>query len=454
MSQSSRTRRGLLGRARKEPAADQADREDEGTARDGGAEATVGAPPHRGLVHGVPKTLVIAAGWSWRILVLAAALALLIFLIITFKTIIAAVLIALLITVLLEPVAGWLRRFLRFPRALASGAAILLLLGLVSGLLVLAGRSIVDGFGALADRVTAAFDDVVEWLTTGPYAVDQQQIQQWIQQARDQVSANSDTLVSGVLGATSSVASVATGAILMLFCLFFFLKDGRKIWHWFVRLAPDPARHRINEAGIRGWATLGGYTRTQILVAFVDAVGIAVGAAILGVPLALPIGILVFLFSFIPIIGAVLSGIVAVAVALVDQGPIPALIMLGIVLLVQQLEGNVLQPWLQGNALALHPLAIVLAVTAGTGIAGLLGALFAVPVVATINTVLLYLYGRDKYPKLAADADRSGGPPGTYVHTEDAAEEPVAATPAAAATPTAESRDGRGRGGTGGGTDR
>src|SRR5699024_1783141 len=126
-----------------------------------------------------------------------------------------------------------------------------------------------------------------------------------------------------------------------------------------VRLAPVGARENINEAGIRGWITLGGYVRTQILVAFVDAVGIGVGAAIIGVPLALPLGILVFLGAFIPIVGALFSGSVAVLIALVDQGPVTALIMLAIVLGVQQIEGNLLQPWLQGNALSLHPIAIL-----------------------------------------------------------------------------------------------
>ncbi|WP_193313029.1 AI-2E family transporter [Georgenia subflava] len=364
------------------------------------------------MQNGVPRTLRTAAGWSWRILVVAAALAILIYLVIVFKTIVVALLIALLLAVLLEPVATWLRRVLHFPRTLAALTALLGLIGVVGGLLVLAGRSIVDGFGALADRVGVAFDEAVDWLADGPLAVDEAQINEWIDQIGGQLEANTGSLVSGVVGLTSSATSAITGAVLVVFVLFFFLKEGRRIWHWFVRLAPVVARERIHEAGIRGWMTLGGYTRTQILVAFVDAVGIAAGAAILGVPLALPIGILVFLFSFIPIVGAFISGAVAVVVALVDQGFVTALIMLGIVLLVQQLEGNVLQPWLQGNAVSLHPIAILLAVTAGAGIAGILGALFAVPVVATINTVVLYLYGHDKYPSLATDWHRPGGPPG------------------------------------------
>lgn len=371
----------------------------------------------------VPWSLRASAAWSWRILVVAAVGVGLAYLVITFKTIVVAFLGAILLAVLLEPLAGWLRRRLRFPRALASITALVGALAIVGGLLALAGNSIYNGFGQLAESARAGFDELVAWLAEGPLGVDQAQIDGWIDQVTEQIQANSGVLVSGVVGLTGSVTSVATGAIIALFCLFFLLKEGRTIWRWFVRLAPRSGRDKINEAGIRAWATLGGYVRTQILVAFVDAVGIALGAAILGIPLALPIGVLVFLGAFIPIVGALLSGTVAVLVALVDQGIGTAVIMLIIVLAVQQIEGNLLQPWLQGNALSLHPIAILLAVTAGTGIAGILGALLSVPIVAVLNTVLLYLYGHDKYPKLATDVTRPGGPPGTL---EDAIEDSYA----------------------------
>jgi putative heme transporter len=360
----------------------------------------------------VPWAVRATAAWSWRLLVIGAAGIAVGYAVITFQTVFVAVLAAILVAVLLEPVATWLRRVLHFPRALAALTAILGTLAVIVGLLVLAGRSVYDGFGALADSALAGFEELQAWLTEGPLGLNDAQIDGWIAQATDQVRENSDVLVSGVANVTGSVTSIGTGAVITVFVLFFFLKEGRSIWQWFVRLSPRGARVRINEAGIRGWVTLGGYARTQILVAFVDAVGIALGALILGIPLALPIGVLVFLFSFIPIVGAFISGAVAVLVALVDQGPGTALIMLGIVLLVQQIEGNVLQPWLQGNALALHPIAILLAVTAGTGIAGILGALFAVPIVAVINTVMLYFTGHDKYPHLATDINRPGGPPG------------------------------------------
>ncbi|KAE8764760.1 AI-2E family transporter [Georgenia thermotolerans] len=374
---------------------------------------TTAAPSTRTDPAGaVPWAVRATAAWSWRLLVIAAAILAIGYLVITFQTIVVAMLASILVAVLLEPVATWLRRTLHFPRTLAALTAILGTLAVVTLLLVLAGNSIVSGFGALADSAKAGLGQLQTWLSDGPLAIDEAQIDEWIGQIGEQVRANSDVLVSGVANVTGSLTSVLTGAVIAVFALFFFLKEGRGIWQWFVRLAPRGARVRINEAGIRGWVTLGGYARTQILVAFVDAVGISLGAFILGVPLALPIGVLVFLFSFIPIVGAFISGAVAVLVALVDQGPVTALIMLAIVLAVQQLEGNVLQPWLQGNALALHPIAILLAVTAGTGLAGVLGALFAVPLVAVVNTVMLYFTGHDKYPHLATDIHRPGGPPG------------------------------------------
>ncbi len=377
--------------------------------------------------HSVTYAVRAAAAWSWRILVIAAAAALLGYLIITFKTVVVAFVVAILLAVLLEPVSTWLRKRLRFPRTLASAATLVGALLFVVGLLTAAGRSVIVGFADLADQAVQGFNELVSWLSDGPLGIDEQQLQTWLDEGLAQLESNSDALISGALAATTSVTQVITGAVIALFCLFFFLKDGRHIWQWFVRLAPARARERINEAGIRGWVTLGGYARTQILVAFVDAVGIGIGAWILGLPLVLPLATLVFLGSFIPIVGALVSGSVAVLVALVDQDVQTAVIMLAIVLLVQQIEGNVLQPWLMGNAVSLHPVAVLLAVTAGTGVAGVLGALLAVPIAAVVNTVVLYLHGHDKHPRVATDWHRPGGPPGTLFRSiEDSFERTTA----------------------------
>ena len=351
----------------------------------------------------VPASVRAAAGWSWRVLVIAAALALVGWLMAYFKVLVVSVAVAVLLAVLLAPVVRWLHRVARLPHGLAAAVAVLGLVAFVVGLVTLAGSSIVNGFGELRRQALAGFEELVDWLSDGPLGLSAVQLDDYVQGLSDWVSTNSEALVTGALSVTTTVGHVAAGALITLFCTLFFLHDGRHIWAWLVGLLPRRSRERVHQAGRRGLVTLGGYTRTQILVALVDAVGIGIGAAILGVPLALPLATLVFVGSFIPIIGALVTGTVAILVALVAQGPVVALIMLGVVLLIQQIEGHVLQPLLMGHAVSLHPVAVLLAVAAGSFAAGIVGALFAVPLVAVLNTVILYLHGHDKFPALGVD---------------------------------------------------
>lgn len=378
-------------------------------------DLTTGATP-RGwsAEQSVSPSVRAAAAWSWRFLLIAAASAVALWIIGYFKVIVVSVAVALLLSVLLAPVARWLRRVLRFRRGAAAITSVLLLLAAVAGLVVLAGRSIVNGFGDLSDQASQGVDEALAWLSDGPLNVSTDQLDQLIGQARDQVSANVDTLLSGALSVTTTVGHVAAGALIALFCTFFFLLDGRTVWAWGVGLLPLSVRERVHQAGRRGIVTLSGYTRTQILVAFVDATGIGLGAAILGVPLAVPLATLVFVGSFIPIVGAIATGAVAVLVALVAKGWVVALIMLGVVLLVQQVEGHVLQPFLMGHAVSLHPVAVLLVVAAGSLAAGIVGALFAVPIAAVLNTVVLYLHGHDKFPQLGTDDHLELRPPGMF----------------------------------------
>ncbi|QZN87380.1 AI-2E family transporter [Cellulomonas sp. C5510] len=376
---------------------------------------TSGATP-RGwsAEQSVTPSVRAAAAWSWRFLLIVAAAAAALWLVGYFQMIVVAVAVALLLTVLLTPVARWLRRAARFPRALASITSVLLLLAAVTGLVVIAGRSIAAGFGDLSDQASQGIDEALTWLSDGPLGIDTVQLDQLVQQGREQLSANADALLSGALSVTTTVGHVAAGTLIALFCTFFFLLDGRTIWSWVVGLLPSSVRERVHQAGRRGIVTLSGYTRTQILVALVDATGIGLGAAILGVPLALPLATLVFVGSFIPIVGAIATGAVAVLVALVAKGWVVALIMLGVVLAVQQIEGHVLQPFLMGHAVSLHPVAVLLVVTAGSMAAGIVGALFAVPIAAVLNTVVLYLHGHDKFPQLGTDDHPDLRPPGLF----------------------------------------
>lgn len=378
-------------------------------------DLTTGATP-RGWTaeQSVTPSMRAAAAWSWRFLLIVAAAAVALWIVGYFKVIVVAVAVALLLTVLLMPFASWLRRVARFPRGAAAISSVLLLLAVVTGLVVLAGRSIAAGFGDLSEQASAGFDEALAWLSDGPLQLSTDQLDQLVEQGRDQVSQNADSLVSGALSLTTTVGHVAAGTLITLFCTFFFLLDGRTIWTWLVGLLPLSVRERVHQAGRRGIVTLSGYTRTQILVALVDATGIGLGAAILQVPLAVPLATLVFVGSFIPIVGAIATGIVAVLVALVAQGPVVALIMLGVVLLVQQIEGHLLQPLLMGHAVSLHPVAVLLVVTAGSMAAGIVGALFAVPIAATLNTVVLYLHGHDKFPQLGTQDHVELRPPGLF----------------------------------------
>ncbi|MFC7879008.1 AI-2E family transporter [Isoptericola sp. NPDC057391] len=349
----------------------------------------------------VPLSVRAAASWSWRVLLIAAAVAGFLWLLAALKTIVVPVAIALLVTILLAPVRRTLQRW-HLGKGLATAVSIVGLIVLVGGLVTLAGTSIVSGFQDLADQAVEGFRQFTTWLAEGPLKLDAEQLSQYGQQLQGSL-VESSGLVSGALGAATTVGHVFVGALIALFCTIFFLLDGRTIWTWLVNLLPVRARENVHQAGRRGLVTLSAYVRTQILVAFVDAVGIGVGSVFFVPALALPIGILVFVGSFVPIIGAIVTGAIATAVVLVAKGWIAALIMLGIVLLVQQAESHILQPFLMGHAVSLHPVAVVLVVAAGSLAAGIVGALFAVPLAAVLNTVLLYFHGHDKFPELGTE---------------------------------------------------
>lgn len=341
----------------------------------------------------LPFALRIAAAWSWRIAIIlvvswaiAWALAQLSFLVIP-------VLVAALLAGLLSPVVGLLVR-LRVPRGLAVAITELGFIAVVAGLLTLVGRQISVGFAKLWDEALAGLAEIQRWLSDGPLQLTSSQLDTYIKDAQQLLQTNQGSLLNGVLSVSSSAGHFITGALITLFVLVFFLLEGERIWGFLVRLLPRQARPAADGAGRKGWTSLVSYVRVQVFVAAVDAVGIGVGAAILGVPLALPLGILVFVASFIPVVGALVSGAVAVLLALVANGFVNAMIMLIIVVAVQQLESHVLQPLVMGRAVALHPVAVILAVAAGSYIAGIAGALFAVPTLAVTNSAVRYIAAR------------------------------------------------------------
>ncbi|NQX14818.1 AI-2E family transporter [Rathayibacter sp. VKM Ac-2857] len=332
----------------------------------------------------------IAGAWAWRILVVAGALAVLGLLVIELRLIVIPLLLAIVIAALLVPFSMFLQRH-HWPKWLAIVVAELGIVLVIGGLLFLVVTQVYSGFDDLSRQTVESYDDLKTWLLEGPLHLTESDINQYAQQALAAVQQDSGVLVSGALSVGSTVGHVLTGVLLTLFSTLFILIDGPNIWRWVVRLFPHRARGAVDGAGRAGWITLTNFVKVQILVAFVDAVGIGLGSFFLGVPLAIPIGVLVFLGSFVPVIGAVVTGALAVFIALVYNGPVIALILLIVVLGVQQLEGHILQPLIMGSAVKVHPLAVVLAVAGGSIIAGIAGAFFAVPVVATLNVMVNYV---------------------------------------------------------------
>lgn len=350
----------------------------------------------------VPHALRIAAAWSWRLIAIGIVAWALMKVVGQIRIVIIPLAIALLLSALLAPAVGWLLRA-RLPRSLATAVVLVGGLAGVIGTLTLVVNEFIQGVPELSEKSSQGVRQIQDWLKTGPLHLNDGQLDSYINEAENWVNANTGRFTSGAISTAATLAEVLTGTILVLFATFFFLRDGNRIWRFLVRLLPVGARWKVDDAGRASWQTLGAYVRATVLVAFIDAVGIGIFLVIFDIPFAFPLAALVFLASFIPIVGATLSGGVAVLVALVDSGPITALIILGAVIGVQQLEGHVLQPLIMGRAVAIHPLAVIVGIAAGVVLAGITGALVAVPLIAVLNTAIRRLAART-VPETPPDA--------------------------------------------------
>ncbi|MBC9928138.1 AI-2E family transporter [Leucobacter sp. cx-169] len=354
------------------------------------AETPAQQDPGANAASALPLGVRIAAAWSWRLILIAAAAAVFIWLIVQVRFIVIPVLVAILLTALLAPI---VHRFVKWglPRWMGVLTALVALLSAVSMLVFLIVTQFRSGFSDLAKRSAGAINDLAHWLESGVLGLSAEQVQDYIDKLVTSIQADSGVIWSGALSVGTTVTQVIAGMLLTLFSLIFLLIDGKRIWYWVLGFLPAGAHAAIDGAGRSGWVSVGQYVRVQIFVAFVDAVGIGIGAAVLQVPLAIPLAVLVFLGSFIPFLGAIVTGALAAFVALVYNGPVNALIMLGVVVLVNQVEGHILQPLVMGNAVRVHPLGVVLAVSTGALVGGIPGALFAVPLVASANSIVNYL---------------------------------------------------------------
>ncbi|TVT56763.1 AI-2E family transporter [Amycolatopsis rhizosphaerae] len=331
----------------------------------------------------VPRGLRVAAAFAWRFLLVIAALYVVIWLVARLSVVVVPVSVALLLSALLAPAVGHLVN-VKVPRGLATAIVLVGGLAVLGGLLAFVVIQFTDGLPQLQKQVNTSLSQVRDWLINDLH-LRQEQIQQFIDNSISFLQNNQAAITTNALTTASTVGEILTGFLLTLFITIFFLASGERIWQFLILGVPRPVRARVDVAGRRGFASLVSYVRATAAVAVVDALGIGIGLWIVRVPLVIPLATLVFLSAFVPILGAVLAGAVAVLVALVTNGFVTALIVLGIVILVMQLESHILQPLLLGRAVKLHPLAVVLSIAAGFVVGGIAGALLAVPLLAVLN---------------------------------------------------------------------
>ncbi len=341
-------------------------------------------------VEAVPWGVRVAAEAGWRLLVLAGTVWVLMRVISTVQLVVFAFVCALLITALLQPTVARLRCY-GVPRGPATALTAILgfvVIGLIGWFVT---WQVMENIDSLSNQIQDGIDELRKWLLNSPFHVTDKQINQIAKNLREAIGANTDQITSAGLEGVQVVVEALTGMLLTVFSTLFLLYDGRRIWEWTLKLVPAAARPGVAGAGPRAWRTLTAYVRGTVIVALIDAIFIGLGIYFLNVPMAVPLAVFIFLFSFIPLVGAVASGALAVVVALVTQGVFTAIMTLVVVLAVQQIEGHILQPFILGRAVRVHPLAVVLSVTAGAMIAGIGGAVVAVPLVAVTNTAVGYL---------------------------------------------------------------
>ncbi|MCW8383213.1 AI-2E family transporter [Streptomyces justiciae] len=356
----------------------------------------------------VPWGVRVAAEAGWRLLVLAGTVWVLMRVISAVQLVVLAFVVALLITALLQPTVARLKGY-GVPRGLATALTAIfgfVVLGLLGWFVT---WQVMENIDDLSDQIQNGIDDLRDWLLKSPFHVTEKQINQISKNLADAVGANTDQITSAGLEGVQVVVEALTGILLTFFSTLFLLYDGRRIWEWTLKLVPAAARPGVAGAGPRAWRTLTAYVRGTVIVALIDAIFIGLGIYFLDVPMAVPLAVFIFLFAFIPLVGAVVSGALAVVVALVTQGVFTAVMTLAVVLAVQQIEGHILQPFILGRAVRVHPLAVVLSVAAGGMVAGIGGAVVAVPLVAVTNTVVGYLRA---YARETATAPQPAPAPG------------------------------------------
>lgn len=345
--------------------------------------------------------LVKASELSWRLIAVVLAIALVAYILWEIRLAVLPLLIAVLLTTLLHPVAQRLRSR-GVPNVLATVAVFLGGVGVLAGAISLIVPAVVDQLTDLVASVQAGIGELGDLLVEGPLGLSQVEAEETIREAERRLTDSLDSIASGVLSGALLVGEVLAGAVIVLVLLFFFIKDGPLIWGWVTRLFGERAQETVERVGAASWTALSQYVRGVVFVATFDALFIGLALALIGVPLVIPLAVLTFIAAFVPYAGAVTAGAVAALVALVSNGVVAALLVVLAVLAVQATEGNILYPLIVGRSMHLHPVAILLAVTTGAVVAGIIGAVVAVPIMAVVNAAV---------PIIRSDGQAEASPP-------------------------------------------
>ncbi|MET9200206.1 AI-2E family transporter [Gordonia sp. NPDC003585] len=392
----------------------------------GAESSTTTEFPSRGkvMMSGLRSSAIVGL----EIILVVAAVWVLMWVLAKLWVVLLPILFAIILCTILWPPVRWMRQR-GVPAAAASIVMMLVAVGVFAGVIGAIVPSIVDQAPDLANRATDGVKKLQDWIQGPPLNVQDEQLDNIVHTITQKLQSSSTTIAQGVFSGVGTATSALVTIFTTLVLVFFFLKDGPKFVPWLHRTLGRPSGLHVGEVLLRMWASLGGFIRTQALVSFVDAALIGVGLVILDVPLAGVLIVVTFLGGFIPIVGAFVAGALAVLIALVSNGLTSALILLGVILAVQQLEGNVLQPWLQSKSMDLHATIVLLSVTLGGTLFGITGAFLAVPAASAIAVVLRYLN-----EQIAARAGETLPPEGMPV-TEQVGvpdEEPPPDTPAGA----------------------
>jgi predicted PurR-regulated permease PerM len=341
-----------------------------------GDRVAQGATVHHGLQ--------VTAAYAWRVIIVAAAVYLLFAVLAKLTLVAVAVFVGLVITALLRPLVDLLSH--KIPRGLSVAVTLLLTIVAIGAIFTFVADSVASQTTQLSNQFVSGLNEIERSLAGAPFHIHAANLTQAGQQIRAWVTQNGGSLAGQALGGASVAAEVLTGLALAVFCSVFFLNSGSRIWDWLLTQVGGN-NHRWDGAARAGWATFAGYTRGIVIIAGTNAALVCVALLILRVPLALPLALLTFFATFIPLIGAPIALFVATLVALAARGPLIALLVLALIVLIGQIEGHLLQPLVMSRAVNIHPLAVALSVASGTVIAGVIGAVVAVPLVAVTWTV-------------------------------------------------------------------